>query len=221
MHKTKIFLEIAIVAIIIGVLGFHNYKLSHALKQQIRSLQAPRFIVSEEPERIKETLLSAHPYLKVWGPDVIYYWSGVIYDQSQKRRIDWRVVAAKIFCESGFTPDAMSETNAMGISQVLESTGKPISKRLGMTYTPGVTLKNDLSCMIIGIQYLDENIKREKSLRNGLKSYYGGPQWRKNKKDKEVIDDYAENVINEAHFLRRVYERLYPGQESFLLGQGD
>jgi hypothetical protein len=221
MHKTKIILEVAIVAIIIGVLGVYNYKLGQALEKQINSLQVPRFIISDEPEKIKMTLLTAHPYLKVWGPDVLYYWSGVIYDQSEKRRLDWRIIAAKIFCESGFTPDAMSNQNALGISQILESTAKPISKRLGMTYTPGITLHNDLSCMIIGIEYLDENIKKEKSIRKGLMCYYAGPEWRKNISKKDEINDYASNVIGEAYNLRKVYERLYPGNESFFLGFRD
>jgi hypothetical protein len=221
MHKTKIILAFAIITTIIGVLGYQNHKLTKVLEKQINSLQVPRFIISDEPEKIKNTLTTAHPYLKVWGPDVLYYWSGVIYDQSEKRRIDWRIIAAKIFCESGFTPGAMSNQDAIGISQVLESTAKPISKKLGMTYTTGVTLRNDLSCMIIGIDYLDTNIKREKSIKNGLKSYYAGPGWRKNVNKKDEINDYARNVINEARFLRGVYERLYPGQESFLLGFGD
>ena len=192
----------------------------HIFNKKFNQLQVPKFIVSEEPNKIKETLLSAHPYLKVWGPDVLYYWSGIIYDQAEKRHIDWKIIAAKIFCESGFVPDALSDMGAVGMSQVLESTAKPISKRLGMTYTPDVTLKNDVSCMLIGIQYLDENIKRERSISNGLKSYYAGAGWRQNKK-KGPINDYADNVITEAKFLGRVYKRLYPSEESFLLGQGN
>lgn len=216
MHKTKIILEIAIVAIIIGVLGFQNFRLSHALKRQIESLQVTKYIVSDEPERIKTTLLKCYPYLKVWGPDVIYYWSGIIYDQCDKRRIDWRVVCAKIHCESGFNPKAISEMGAKGIAQTLDSTAAVTGRKLGITFIPNVTQMNDVAGMIIGIQYLDQNIKREKSIENGLKSYYAGSGWRKNP-NQGPINDYAKNVIREANLLKNMYERLYPGQESFIL----
>jgi hypothetical protein len=216
MHKTKIILEVAIIAIIIGVLGFQNFRLSHALKRQIGSLQVTKYIVSDEPERIQQTLLKTYPYLKVWGPDVVYYWSGIIYDQCDKRKIDWRVVCAKIHCESGFNPKAISDMGAKGIAQTLDSTAAVTGRKLGITFIPNVTQMNDVAGMIIGIQYLDQNIKREKSLENGLKSYYAGGGWRKNPKQ-GPINEYATNVLTEARRLDATYKRMYPQSEGYFL----
>ena len=216
MHKTKIILEIAVIAIIIGVLGIQNYRLTRALKRQIESLQVTKYIVSDEPERIKQTLLRTYPYIKMWGPDVLYYWSGIIYDQCDKRHIDWRVVCAKIHCESGFNPKAISDMDAKGMSQLLDSTAVATGKKLGITYVPGVTLWNDVSCMILGMEYLDQGIKKEKSIENGLKCYYAGKGWRKNKNQRS-INEYAKNLLDEARRISENYKKLYPEQESYFL----
>ena len=216
MHKTKIILEVAVIAIIIGVLGFQNYRLSKTLRLQIESLQVPKYIASDEPERIKKTLLKTYPYLSIWGPDVLYYWSGIIYDQCEQRHIDWRVICAKIHCESEFNPKAVSEMNAKGIAQTLDSTAAVTGRKLGITFIPNATQMNDVAGMLIGIQYLDQNIKREKSIENGLKSYYAGSGWRKNKKQ-GPINEYARNVITEARRINSTYNRLYPGQENYFL----
>jgi soluble lytic murein transglycosylase len=52
---------------------------------------------------------------------------------SQARDLDPSVVAALIRQESEFDPRAISRANAYGLTQVLPSTGRQLSRRLGMT----------------------------------------------------------------------------------------
>ncbi|HLD91431.1 MAG TPA: transglycosylase SLT domain-containing protein [Patescibacteria group bacterium] len=215
MYKGLTLTILIILAIILCINFMTNLGLLQ-IRGQIIELQIPKYVVSKEPERISTTLIKTYPYLKIWGPDVIFYWSGIIYDQCEKRRIDWRVVCAKIHCESGFNPKAISEMEAKGIAQVLDSTASAICRRTAMTFIPDVTLMNDVAGMLIGINYLDQGIKKEQSIEKGLKYYYAGPGWRKNIKQ-GPINDYAKTVLSEVNRIGKVYEELYPVEKSFFL----
>ena len=186
------------------------------LRDGVDRLQVNKITTSPEPERIKTTLWNVFPHIRIWGPDVVYYWSCIIYDQCERRGLDWRVIAADINCESGFNPKAISEADAKGMAQTLDSTSVALCRKLGITFIVGVTTSNDVSSMLIGIQYLDDGIKREKDITNGLKSYYGGPGWRRNP-NQRAIDDYANTVIGDANRLGEYYDRTYSPKKHFLL----
>lgn len=186
------------------------------LKDGIDNLQVSKITTSPEPERIKNTLWNVFPHIRIWGPKVVYYWSCIIYDQCEERGLDWRVVCGDINAESDFNPKAISEMNAKGMLQILDSTSVALCRKLGISFIAGVTPCNDISSMLIGIQYLDDGIKREKDITNGLKSYYAGPGWRRNP-NQRAIDDYANTVIGDANRLGEFYDRTYSPKKRFLL----
>lgn len=217
MHKTSFIVGIAFTLFSVGTIFFIERE-SNKIETQIAGIEQPRFVVSKEPTRIANTLLSTYPYLKMWGPDVLYYWSCIIYDQCQRYGMPWELVVAKINCESGFNPKAISEMNAKGIAQMLDSTGAMTARELGITFVPGVTLYNDVSAMIMGIRYLYKGYKSENyDEDNTFKCYYGGLNWRKKRPGEDnakfqarqnKINIYAENVTEEVKRIRRHYRRI-------------
>lgn len=172
--------------------------------------------ISKEPQRIANTLYKCYPAIRIWGNDVIYYWSLIIHDQAQKRELEWSIICAKIHCESGFNPKAISNMNAKGISQMLDSTAVMVGRKIGMTYVPGITLWNDVSAMLLGIEYLDQGIKKEKSIKNGLRCYYAGSGWRKNK-NQEAIDEYVQTLMTEKKKLDEVYHTIVKMEQDTLI----
>ena len=202
--------KIMVIALIVSIIG-SGYFIGHSIfsiKKEIRELQAPRFVVSKEPPKIAATLIKTFPYLNMWGPDVIFYWSCVIYDQAQKKNMDWALICAKIHCESGFNPLAESNMHAKGMAQTLDSTGAFLSRKMGIIYVPSLTPYNDIASMLMGIEYLHMGLVQEHNNEsNGLKCYYAGGGWRKNANQK-AIEEYSKNVLTEANRLRDNYSRI-------------
>ena len=128
-----------------------------------------------------------------------HYYSIIYDDFAKKYNCPWTVFPAITRIESNFDPTVMSPKAAKGITQVLESTARPIAKDLGIRYEDSKTLWNDLLNMIIGYTYLGQNIQAQ-GLENGVKAYLGGPGFDRGRKD---IGDYRTTVRKE--FIRLSY----------------
>jgi len=84
-------------------------------------------------------------------------------------------VLAVIEVESRFDPYAVSGQGALGLMQVLPSTGAPIARRLGIAWRGPQTLFDAHANVRIGVAYLRELIDRYANVRAALAAYNRGP----------------------------------------------
>jgi soluble lytic murein transglycosylase-like protein len=85
------------------------------------------------------------------------------------------LVLAVIEVESRFDPFAVSHKGALGLMQVLPSTGAPIARRLGIPWRGPQTLFDPHANLRIGVAYLRELIDRYANVRAALAAYNWGP----------------------------------------------
>lgn len=76
-----------------------------------------------------------------------------IYGQAKVNRVDPRLVAAVIYVESGFRPEAISPKGAIGLMQVMPETGRWVGQQMRMEITPE-TLRNTEINIQAGTWYL-------------------------------------------------------------------
>jgi len=74
-------------------------------------------------------------------------WDDVIQRYAKQEGLDWRLVAAQIFQESGFNPNARSWVGAQGLMQIMPATARQVGVT-GPINDPEVNIR-------AGIQYLD------------------------------------------------------------------
>lgn len=82
------------------------------------------------------------------------YHDAVIRREAAKNRIDPAWVAAEIRAESIFNPNARSSANAMGLMQVLPSTGAAVARRIGLPWAGADSLYEPETNIILGTAYL-------------------------------------------------------------------
>jgi soluble lytic murein transglycosylase len=139
----------------------------------------------------------------------------------RERSLDPFLVAALIRQESEFNPKVISHANAYGLTQVLPSTGREISRRLNlrgfrpdMLFTPETNLQ-------IGTYFLRSLFDRlQGSWEAALASYNAGPSrvarwlhWGEFREPAEFIEtipfnetrNYVQSVLRNAELYRRLY----------------
>ncbi len=84
-------------------------------------------------------------------------------------------VAAEIRAESLFDARARSPANALGLMQVLPTTGEATAKRLGLDWQGAQTLYQPASNIAIGSAYLREQLDRWGNLPMAIAAYNAGP----------------------------------------------
>ncbi len=74
-------------------------------------------------------------------------WDDIIQRYANRKGLDWRLVAAQIFQESGFNPNARSWVGAQGLMQIMPATARQVGVT-GSIHDPEVNIR-------AGIKYLD------------------------------------------------------------------
>lgn len=96
-------------------------------------------------------------------------------EASREHGLEPAFVLAVIEVESRFDPYAVSHKGALGLMQVLPSTGAPIARRLGIPWRGPQTLFDPHANVRIGVAYLAELLERYASVRAALAAYNWGP----------------------------------------------
>jgi soluble lytic murein transglycosylase-like protein len=96
-------------------------------------------------------------------------------EASREHGLQPAFVLAVIEVESRFDPYAVSHKGALGLMQVLPSTGAPIARRLGIPWRGPQTLFDPHANVRIGVAYLRELIDRYANVRAALAAYNWGP----------------------------------------------
>lgn len=96
-------------------------------------------------------------------------------EESRARGIEPRLVLAVMEVESRFDAFAVSSGGAMGLMQILPSTGKALAKQLGMPWHGPRTLFDPEANVRLGVAYLDQLRRRFGRLEAALAAYNWGP----------------------------------------------
>ncbi len=98
----------------------------------------------------------------------------VILDMEMKyNNLDINLICTTISRESGWEPEAVSDEGAMGLMQIMQETGREISKYKGLAWTRAENvLFNPVTNIRIGSQYLSALIY-DYEVKGGLAAYNG------------------------------------------------
>ena len=98
-----------------------------------------------------------------------------IIESSERHVLDWDLVLAVIQTESGYYNFARSRVNALGLMQVLPSTGAEVATKLGIEWQGEDTLFNPVLNVRIGTHYLGALQARYGDRDRALAAYNWGP----------------------------------------------
>jgi soluble lytic murein transglycosylase len=144
----------------------------------------------------------------------------MIQSYAQQNDLDPYLLAALIGQESTFDAGIVSSANAIGLMQVMPTTGRRFAKELGIRpFSPARLTEAELNARI-GTHYLSELIRMFGAPHYAIASYNAGEsrvaRWRKDKPDleqDEFIDDipfpetqnYVKRILGTAEDYRRLY----------------
>jgi soluble lytic murein transglycosylase len=101
--------------------------------------------------------------------------SEVVYKESMRYNIDYRLVLALMKIESNFRFDAVSEKGARGLLQVKPSLARYIAEDVGITWQGDETLDEPKENIKIGVHVFSKLIEDFKSINMALHAYHVGP----------------------------------------------
>ncbi len=117
--------------------------------------------------------------------------------EAAKQNIDPTWVAAEIRAESVFNPNARSGANAVGLMQILPSTGAGLAKRLGLPWRGVASLYDPDSNIALGTAYLRELQDKYGLTYLAIGAYNAGPapvaRWRAQRPEMDA-DFWIETV---------------------------
>lgn len=147
------------------------------------------------------------------------YWD-TIQRESRISGLDAYVVAGLIRQESSFDPNARSRANALGLMQIIPSTGQLVARRQGLRkISPSQLFEPELNIRL-GTTYLADLLRQFGRLEYAVAAYNGGParvsRWTRESPHQE-IDEWVESIpIRETRlYVQAVirnaahYRRLY------------
>ena len=98
-----------------------------------------------------------------------------IVDEARRHRMDPALVLAVVQVESRFNAFAVSSKDAMGLMQIIPSTGEELAARLGIRWKGPHTLFDPTTNVRIGVAYLQQLRDRYGDLSTALAAYNWGP----------------------------------------------
>jgi soluble lytic murein transglycosylase len=99
----------------------------------------------------------------------------VVYEESARYGVDYRLVLALMKIESNFQDDAVSSKGARGLLQVKPSVAKFIAQDAGIRWDGHRTLDEPDSNIKIGIHFFSQLIRDFRNIDLALKAYNMGP----------------------------------------------
>jgi soluble lytic murein transglycosylase len=130
--------------------------------------------------------------------------SDMVYDESMRNNVDYRLVLALIKTESNFRQDAVSERGARGLLQIRPGVAKDIAEKAGIGWRGKETLDQPEENIKIGVQIFSKLIEDFESIDMALHAYHVGPTKLREIHAKEktprkhylnlVLDEYNRNI---------------------------
>lgn len=211
----------------LAVLSFGGYQgylwclAYHAEHMNLVDLVKQNAASQKYQKDIERTLLVSYEFLSKYEA---HYYGGIFNDFSKVYGIPWEMYAALVRIESNFDPSQKSDKGAVGMTQVIESTGKSTAKAMKLNYREDKTLWNDLLNMMIGFTYfsdgykvkLSEGATRDEALKHSIKRYLGGSDYQKKissptqrgKETRIYVTEYNNTVWQEYRRLQYVFKGI-------------
>ena len=123
----------------------------------------------------------------------------MVYDESRRCNVDYRLVLALMKIESNFRYDAVSEQGARGLLQVKPSLAKYVAEDIGITWRGSKTLDEPDKNIKIGVHFFSQLIEDFQSVNMALHAYHVGPTKLRELlgKKKKPHKDYLNLVLDE------------------------
>jgi soluble lytic murein transglycosylase-like protein len=124
----------------------------------------------------------------------------VVVQESRRRQLDPALVMAVMHVESRFNAYAVSPVGAMGLMQILPSTGEELAAKHGVAWYGPQTLFDPVVNLRLGVAYLRELSSRYGNVTIALAAYNWGPGRidRRLRRGRQLPTDYPRLVL-EAH----------------------
>jgi soluble lytic murein transglycosylase-like protein len=132
--------------------------------------------------------------------------ASALVEASREHGLPPAFVLAVIEVESRFDPYAVSPVGALGLMQVLPSTGAPVARRLGIAWRGPQTLFDPDANVRIGVAYLRELIDRYANVRAALAAYNWGPS--------EIDARLRSGTMLPATYVERVLDAYSSGRRT-------
>jgi soluble lytic murein transglycosylase len=135
----------------------------------------------------------------------------ILRTHGENHGLDPALVAAVVYVESRFDPNAESEAGAIGLMQLLPATAEGIALRTGGKDFVVADLRDPDINVRYGTWYLDHLLERYGDLRLALAAYHAGQgnvdEWRRSGAGIAFPEtrEYVDNVRE----LERIYARAY------------
>ena len=101
--------------------------------------------------------------------------ANIIQKESKKRDYDWKLILAIVKTESHFDPRARSSKGARGLMQVLPSTAKWLSPKMGLKYRGRDSLYEPEYNVKLGMHYLNMLHQQYGDMDKAIAAYNRGP----------------------------------------------
>ena len=139
------------------------------------------------------------------------HYAAVVRERAQAERIDPALLAAVIYQESKFRPNARSASGAIGLMQLTPSTAKGIAIRTGGSAFTIDDLTNPEINIRYGSWYLRDLVSKYGSLRLALAAYNAGQgnvdRWRAEGKGIQFAETRA--YVERVEDLKKIYSDAY------------
>jgi len=138
----------------------------------------------------------------------------IVRGHAQNHDLDPALLAAVIYAESRFDPNARSTAGAVGLMQLLPDTAKGIALRTGGTRFVIADLRDPEINVRYGSWYLDHLLDRYEDSRLALAAYHAGQgnvdHWQRD--GVGIAFPETRSYVDEVMRVRRVYEKAYPAE---------
>jgi hypothetical protein len=202
----------------ISFMDYHH----HLQKEHAINIERDKYVSD-----VERTLSMAYDHLTEWE---VRYYTRILLDFSKEYNIPWEAYAALIRYESNWNPTLKSDTGAIGMIQIMPSTGKRMADQLGIRWKNDETLWNDLFNMVIGLTYFSESYKeavgegqtRSEALQHAMRHYVSGTGdpnkiKRKSKETQIYVREYRTSVWQECKKLMMFYKGVQAGEPDSLI----
>lgn len=135
----------------------------------------------------------------------------IVRGHSKNHDLDPALLAAVIYVESRFDPNARSAAGAVGLMQLLPDTAKGIALRTGGTRFVVADLRDPEINVRYGSWYLDNLLDRYSDTKLALAAYHAGQgnvdRWLR--EGRGIAFPETRSYVTEVERVRRVYEKAY------------
>jgi soluble lytic murein transglycosylase len=211
LRPAKIVKTVFVMAACLGAIGFSFRYLSVYNSQQdkigqleraLQELRAAMNVDSVRQYSIQKVIAIINRFNPSMDSGTKYEIANTIYEMSVKYpNLDIEIICATITHESGRTwnPEVVSQAGAMGLMQVMPTTGMYVAQYEGITWkSPEDVLFNPIFNIRIGCRYLS-SLVRDYELDGGLAAYNGGEKraslWLKNDRAAGILWAETSNYV--------------------------